>query len=130
MAIYKSAMGKNVDMGKLFAQNETMRAVTNNGIKMNARGDIIDTDGTIVESVNDRVAKHYDGTVVQQPAPKLRPRDIVRQQQERAQIHRTQPQPQSQPAIADEIHMTDHERELEADMADDIEIERMKSGGR
>jgi hypothetical protein len=43
--IYKSAMGKTVDMGSLLLQNENTRAVGNMGV--NARGDLLDSSNTV-----------------------------------------------------------------------------------
>ena len=39
--IYKSAMGKPVDLGSLILENENIRAVGN--MNVNARGDVLDS---------------------------------------------------------------------------------------
>ena len=44
--IYRSALGKTVDMGKLMLQNENTRAVGN--MKVNARGDLIDDMNRVI----------------------------------------------------------------------------------
>ena len=46
--IYKSARGKQIDVGSLRLQNENVRAVGNMGV--NARGDRIDANGNIIDS--------------------------------------------------------------------------------
>jgi len=56
--IYKTALGKTVDMGKLSLQNEKVRAVGN--MKVNARGDMIDDMNRVISSKNDQVNKQYN----------------------------------------------------------------------
>ena len=56
--IYKSAMGKSVDMGSLLLQNERVRAVGN--MNVNARGDRLDSNNKIVEPKNKQVQRRYN----------------------------------------------------------------------
>ena len=56
--VYKSAMGKTVDMGSLLLQNERVRAVGN--MNVNARGDRLDSNNTIVEPKNQQVQRRYN----------------------------------------------------------------------
>jgi hypothetical protein len=56
--IYKTALGKTVDMGKLSMQNEKVRAVGN--MKVNARGDMIDDMNRVISSKTDQVNKQYN----------------------------------------------------------------------
>jgi hypothetical protein len=56
--IYKSAMGKSVDMGSLLLQNERVRAVGN--MNVNARGDRLDSNNQIVEPKNQQVQRRYN----------------------------------------------------------------------
>lgn len=56
--IYKTALGKTVDMGKLMLQNEKVRAVGN--MKVNARGDIIDDMNRVISPKNEQVNKQYN----------------------------------------------------------------------
>jgi hypothetical protein len=56
--IYKSAMGKPVDMGSLLLQNEQVRAVGN--MNVNARGDRLDSNNKIIESKNQQVQRRYN----------------------------------------------------------------------
>ena len=44
--VYKTARGKNIDMGALILQNENVRAVGN--MKVNARGDLLDDKGQVI----------------------------------------------------------------------------------
>ena len=56
--IYKTALGKTVDMGKLSLQHEKVRAVGN--MKVNARGDMIDDMNRVISSKPDQVNKQYN----------------------------------------------------------------------
>jgi len=55
--IYRSAMGKPVDMGSLLLKNENVRAVGNMGV--NAKGDVINKKNDIVTSRNTQVNNQY-----------------------------------------------------------------------
>jgi hypothetical protein len=56
--VYKSAMGKTVDMGSLLLQNEQVRAVGN--MNVNARGDRLDSNNQVVEPKNRQVQRRYN----------------------------------------------------------------------
>ena len=56
--IYKSAMGKTVDMGSLLLQNEQVRAVGN--MNVNARGDRLDSNNQVVDPKNRQVQRRYN----------------------------------------------------------------------
>lgn len=58
---YRSAQGQTVDMAALAAKNEKTRAVGN--MKVNARGDTIDSNGKIILPVTEKVAEKYSNTV-------------------------------------------------------------------
>jgi hypothetical protein len=60
--IYKSALGRPVDLGALILKNEKERAVSNQNI--NARGDIIDNMNRPITSKPQQVQKHYKNSVV------------------------------------------------------------------
>jgi hypothetical protein len=55
--IYRSAMGKPVDLGALFLQNENTRAVGN--MNVNARGDILDSANRVVETKTRQAQRKY-----------------------------------------------------------------------
>jgi hypothetical protein len=57
----RSAMGKTVDMAAIVTRNEKVRAVGNMGV--NARGDVIDSYGRIVQNSTARVKETYNDTV-------------------------------------------------------------------
>lgn len=58
---YKTAMGKNVDMGSLRLQNEQVRAVGN--MKVNARGDLLDDMNRVISKKTDQVNQQYNKQV-------------------------------------------------------------------
>lgn len=55
--IYKTAQGKTVDIGALQLRNENVRAVGNQ--KVNARGDLIDSNNRPIVTRNEQVARQY-----------------------------------------------------------------------
>jgi hypothetical protein len=55
--IYKSAMGKTVDLGALILQNEQVRAVGNMGV--NAAGDVVDSTNQVIDQRNRQVQRQY-----------------------------------------------------------------------
>jgi hypothetical protein len=63
--IYKTANGKAVDMGALRQRNEKVRAVGN--MKVNARGDVVDDRGGVVNSKTAQVNRQYNRTHKKSP---------------------------------------------------------------
>ena len=55
--VYRTAQGKMVDLGALQLRNENVRAVGN--MKVNARGDLIDSGNRAIDTRNRQVAKQY-----------------------------------------------------------------------
>jgi hypothetical protein len=58
--VYKSAMGKAVDLGSLILQNEGVRAVGN--MNVNARGDLLDSGNRVIDQKNRQVQRQYQRT--------------------------------------------------------------------
>jgi hypothetical protein len=56
-----SALGREINMAALISRNETVRAVGN--MKVNARGDLVDSNNNIITSANKRVESNYNQTV-------------------------------------------------------------------
>ena len=107
MGIYRTAMGKTVDMGSLIAKNEKTRAVGN--VKnLNARGDTIDGYGRVIKPVTEKVNSAYAKTVGNRSA------------QPTQKVAKTTIQPD------EVIELTPEERELENSLEDDLEIEKIK----
>ena len=57
----RSALGREINMAALISRNETVRAVGN--MKVNARGDLIDSDNKIIANANKRVETNYNQTL-------------------------------------------------------------------
>ncbi len=113
MAVYRSAMGKKVDMSALSATNERVRAVGNG--KMNARGDVVDSEGRVVKPSTTKINEIYARTVTNRGAT-------------------TQPPPPTQAhppqkLVTDDQLSTLHQAELELneDGGHDLEVERIKA---
>ena len=53
--VYRTAMGKVVDMGALMLHNENVRAVGNMGV--NARGDRVDSHNRVIDSKNSQLKR-------------------------------------------------------------------------
>ena len=112
---YKTAMGKVVDMGALAAKNEKARAVGN--MKVNARGDTIDSTGKVIKSVTNKVNEAYAKTVGNRSA------NVVRNPNRPSQpVQKTKPTPD---VVKEEL--TKFEQELEAEFEDDLEVEQIKA---
>lgn len=107
MKKFRTAQGKVLDMSALIAKNERVRAVGN--MKVNARGDTIDSNGKIVVPVTQKVGDNYSKTVgnrsahVKKPSPPKKPQPQVKQE------------------------LTQQEQELEDSLNDDLEIEKIKA---
>lgn len=116
MAKYKTAQGKIIDMGMLAAKNEHVRAVGN--LKVNARGDTIDSNGTVIKSANTKINEHYSKTVGNRSAMPIKQKPI-REMNDPVQIDQTK---NSVP----DSELTLEEQNLNNDLEDDIEVEKIK----
>lgn len=56
--VYRTAQGKNLDMGSLVLQNETVRAVGN--MNVNARGDLLDDKNQVIQPKTHQVNQEYN----------------------------------------------------------------------
>ena len=112
MATHRTAMGKSVDMSAILARNEKTRAVGN--MSVNARGDTIDAHGRIVKPVTAKVNEAYGKTVGNRSA--------------QAAKNIPKPQTKIQPdPIVEVPELTEHEREIDEFLEDDIEVEKIKA---
>jgi hypothetical protein len=97
--MYRSMQGRMIDIEKLRAANENVRAVGN--MDVNARGDQIGPGGKVIKTKEQVVAKYYEapkGVVDDTPA---RSKPTPAPRQENAQVMTPTPQPkavQSKPA--------------------------------
>jgi hypothetical protein len=55
--VYRTAQGKMVDLGSLQLRNENVRSVGN--MKVNARGDLIDSNNRPIDTRNQQVDRQY-----------------------------------------------------------------------
>lgn len=67
--VYKTAMGKVVDMGALMLQNENVRAVGNMGV--NARGDRVDSQNRVIDKKSHQIQRQKKRQVAGQSAADL-----------------------------------------------------------
>ena len=112
MAKYRTALGRTVDMTVLAAKNEKVRAVGN--MKVNARGDTIDSHGRVITPVTQKVGETYANTVKNKTA------------QPKAKVAQPPTQPRvTRPVVKEEL--TEQERELEESFDEDLEIEQIKA---
>jgi hypothetical protein len=66
--IYKSAQGKDIDLGALLLQNEQVRAVGN--MNVNARGDVLDSTNAVIDQKTRQVQRQYQRQGSAQEAPR------------------------------------------------------------
>ena len=66
--IYRSANGKQVDMGSLRLRNEHVRAVGN--MKVNARGDLVDDKNQVITPKNQQINQAYNNQTTNTRKPK------------------------------------------------------------
>jgi len=108
MAKYRTAMGKTIDMAALQAKNEKTRAVGN--MKVNARGDTIDSQGRVVKPVTSKATSQYSNTVGNKSS------HVTNKQVARSK----QVQPKKE-------ELTEIEQELESSLEEELEIEKIKA---
>ncbi len=126
MAKYRTALGKVVDMSALSAKNEKTRAVGN--MKVNARGDTIDSAGRVIKSATSTVNENYAKTVGNKSAQALRKPaapDPVTQAQARAK--NATPVHGGVNSRIDPSELSAIEKDLDQIMEDDIEVEQIKA---
>ena len=132
MKRHRTALGKMIDMSELVAKNEKTRAVGN--MRVNARGDTIDSFGKIVEPVTSKVNTTYSKTVGNksaQPVRQQQPRQVRRGNDPGSPMKngatvpvRHTPAPAPEPV---QPELTEAELELEQELMDDVEVENIKA---
>ena len=110
MATHRTAMGKTVDMAALTTKNEKTRAVGN--MKVNARGDTIDAQGRVIKTATAKVNDSYNRTVGNRSAQPVR--------------NKPKASTPVNPPI-DLSQLNEIEREIEENLEDELEIEKIKS---
>lgn len=132
MAQYRSALGKMIDMSQLAQKNEHTRAVGN--MKVNARGDTIDSNGKVIVPVTKKVGDAYQRTVANRAANLIRQKNgsgPVESKEELAQELEVVPAVATPPVVNDPINaekeLLPEELEFEnEDEADEIEALKAK----
>ena len=107
--VYRTALGKTIDMSSLASKNERVRAVGN--MNVNARGDTIDSFGKIIVPVTKKVGDKYQKTVSNRAA------NVVRNRASNLRPIETAPKPEHK------IDLTPEELEFE----DDTEAEAIEA---
>jgi hypothetical protein len=130
MAKYRTALGKVVDMSILATRNEKTRAVGN--MKVNARGDTIDSKGNIIKPATNKVNEAYNKTVGNRTA-----QPVKKQPRTGDQTARTHQRPRPGPAASggvnqrieekEPVQLTPEELELERELDDDELTEQIKA---
>jgi len=94
--MYRTMQGRMVDIEKLRAANESVRAVGN--MNVNARGDVLGADGRIVQAKEEVMREYYEvpkGAVNDAP---IKPKRVIAPKVEKASGPKTMtPQPKAQP---------------------------------
>jgi hypothetical protein len=114
MSKYRTALGKTIDMSVLAAKNEKVRAVGN--MPVNARGDIIDTQGRIITPVTEKVNQNYAKTVGNRSANPVK----------KSIPDSKKVMPPQQSKTEELVELSQFEKELEETMEDDMDIEKIK----
>lgn len=122
MAKHKTAQGKIIDLNEIMSKNEKIRAVGN--MKVNARGDTIDSMGRVVEPVTNKVNKSYAKTVGNRSANVVRNRPANSTSNP---VNKQQSKPSVTPKAVPKVELTESEKELENELMDDIEVEKIKA---
>lgn len=137
MKKHRTALGKLVDMSELVAKNAKTRAVGN--MRVNARGDTIDSTGKIIEPVTSKVNNGYAKTVGNRSAQPVRPQQAKPSRpgndpgsptrNSRTVPTHSRPAPPAPPVVDQyvEPELTEAEKELEEELMDDIEVENIKA---
>jgi hypothetical protein len=85
--LYRTMQGRMVDIEKLRATNEEVRAVGN--MNVNARGDVVGTGGKIVKTKEQLMKEYYEapkGQADDTPVRRTRPENIEQQEVVRTQV--------------------------------------------
>jgi hypothetical protein len=124
---YRSAMGKPVDMAAIRTKNENVRAIGN--MKVNSRGDIIDSHNQIVQPASQRVNRVYTKTTSAKTPTADVEQPVVQQAPATSTIRRVEPVAPVQPVTPTKLDpVVDlfeelSETEMEFEMDDEVDFE-------
>jgi len=123
MGVYRTALGKQVDMSALVAKNEKTRAVGN--MKVNARGDTIDSHGRVIIPVTEKVNNNYSKTVGKRQQHTTRRTTIQPDTNKTVELNsQTEVKTNSEKVSNEEL--TSFEKELEDNLQEDLFVEEIK----
>jgi hypothetical protein len=94
---YKTAMGKTIDMGSMAVANEKIRAVGN--MRVNARGDIIDSNNNIVKTRQQQLAEQYSTQTKKQNRPGTAQKPQAEKPAPEAKVKESRPEPVAQEPV-------------------------------
>jgi hypothetical protein len=112
MSVYRTAMGKPIDMAALAAKNENVRAVGN--MRVNARGDLLDDAGNVIKTATQRANETYAKTVGNRSSQVVKNKPVA-----------AKPTPPAPKVDLAELNLEEQELELNQDL--DKEIEEIKA---
>lgn len=122
MTKHRTAQGKIIDMSQIAARNEHVRAVGN--MKVNARGDTIDSHGKVVVPVTRKVGKSYQNTVSNRAA------NVIKKKEKPVEANTvevdTVPQIVEEEVEVETVELLEEELEFE-DEEEALEIEALKA---
>lgn len=117
--VYRTALGKTIDMSALASKNERVRAVGN--MNVNARGDTIDSHGRVIVPVTKKVGDKYQKTVSNRAA------NVVKNRASNLKPIESAPKPEHKITVTpEELELTAEELEFEDDTEAE-EIEALKA---
>jgi hypothetical protein len=116
--LYRTALGKTIDMSSLASKNERVRAVGN--MNVNARGDTIDSFGRVIVPVTKKVGDRYQRTVSNRAAT------LTKRKEDLMKPIETTPAPETKLDITEEFELLAEEQEIDELAEFEVEIEELK----
>jgi len=112
MPLRRTANGKLIDMEALATKYETTRAVSN--LKLNARGDIVDSNNNVIKKATDKVNERYQKTVTNKAVVQEAGSGL-----QQKTVHKTAPE-------VDLSQLNEFEKEFEMPDEDEVAIQKIK----
>jgi hypothetical protein len=115
----KSALGVEINMAAMMARNEKTRAVGN--MRVNARGDLVDSNNNIITNANKRVENQYNQSVSDDGlgiAPTMAPDSTSNN------MHNPGLTIDDSKHLTEEVELLPEEQELFSDINDEPEVKK------
>ncbi len=116
----RTARGMTIDMAALAAKNEKVKAVGN--VPMNARGDRLNTDGSVKMKAEDVAVAHHNASVPPQQQPLSDTKPIIKETA-------PPPPPPPPPPVVEEPVVPDLEEQFSQDPEPISKITRTRDDG-